>query len=90
MHVIDSIARSLNGFPLLKFDDIMDGISAKHLSISFGGSPDIVTFTLISPKVPPKVTTPTFALVLVDLFNDHDNIMIEIAVNLEHKEDENT
>jgi hypothetical protein len=40
--------------------------------------------------VPPKVTTSTSALVDVDLFDDHNNIMTKIAVNLEHKEDENT
>jgi hypothetical protein len=37
-----------------------------------------------------KVITITFTLADVDLFNDHDNIMTDIAVNLEHKEDENT
>jgi hypothetical protein len=40
--------------------------------------------------VPPKVTTSTSALVDVDLFDDHNNIMTKIVVNLEHKEDENT
>jgi hypothetical protein len=60
----------------------MDGINAKHLSTSFGRSPNTITLTLTSPKVPPKVTTPTSALVDVDLFDDHDNIMIEITVNL--------
>jgi hypothetical protein len=30
---------------------------------------------LTSPKVPPKITTPTSALVDVDVFDDHDNIM---------------
>jgi hypothetical protein len=48
------------------------------------------SFTLTSPKVPPKVTTSTSALVDVDLFNDHNNIMTKIVMNLEHKEDENT
>jgi hypothetical protein len=86
VYAIDSIARGSNGFSLLKSDDTMEGISAKHLSTSSGGSLDTVTLTLTSPKVPPKVTRPTFALVDVDLFNDHDNII----ANLEHKEDENT
>jgi hypothetical protein len=40
--------------------------------------------------MPPKVTTSTSALADVDLFDDHNNIMTKIAVNLEHKEDENT
>jgi hypothetical protein len=89
MYATDSIVGGSNGSPLQKFDDIMDGINAKHLSTSCRGSLDTFTLTLTSPKVPPKVITPTFALVDVDLFNDHDNIMTEIAVNLEHKEDEN-
>jgi hypothetical protein len=67
----------------------MDGINAKHLSTNSKSSPKTVTLTLTSPKVPPKITTPAFALVDVDLFNDHDNIMTEIVMNLEHKEDEN-
>jgi hypothetical protein len=40
--------------------------------------------------VPHKVITITFTLADADLFNDHDNIMTDIVVNLEHKEDENT
>lgn len=67
----------------------MDGISAKDLSTSFESSPNTITLTLTSPKVPPKITTPTSALVDVDVFDDHDNIMTQIAMNLEHKEDEN-
>jgi hypothetical protein len=45
--------------------------------------------TLTSPKVPPKITSSTSTLVDVDLFDDHNNIMTKIAMNLEHKEDEN-
>lgn len=62
----------------------------EHLLINFGSSPNIVTLILTSPKVPPKDITPTSTLVDVDLFDDHDNIMTKIAVNLEHKEVENT
>jgi hypothetical protein len=67
---------------LLKFDDTMDGINAKHLSTSSGSSPSTIALTLNSPKVPPKVTTLTSASVDVDLFDDLDNIITEIAVNL--------
>jgi hypothetical protein len=61
------------------------GLVPNIYQLVFGSFLDIGTFTSTSPKVPPKVITPTFALVDVDLFNDDDNIMTKIAVNLEHK-----
>jgi len=75
VHATNSIVGGSNGSFLLKFNDIMDGISAKDLSTSFESSPNTITLTLTSPKVPPKITTPTSALVDVDVFDDHDNIM---------------